>query len=95
VRRAIGALVSEIDRISDTRAASRPQPEPAIGLGALSAEHEAEGFRFCLEIQRRYGDAALDGIWLGPERLPRHSELGDPIGWAARVLIEDQFGQDL
>jgi uncharacterized protein (DUF2342 family) len=40
-------------------------------------------------VSRRWGEEPLDGIWQGPERLPTVDELTDPVGWAARVLLDE------
>ena len=62
---------------------------PMLGLPLANRELTDRGARFCREVERRYGLEALDNIWLGPDRLPTHDELDDPLGWAARVLLED------
>jgi uncharacterized protein (DUF2342 family) len=46
------------------------------------------GASFCSDIERRFGREALDDLWQGPERLPTAEELEDPVGWAARVLLD-------
>jgi uncharacterized protein (DUF2342 family) len=30
-------------------------------------------------------------VWESPENLPDLAELKDPVGWAARVLLDDGF----
>ena len=68
--------------------------EPASDTGSglpEPSELQVEGTEFCDQIERRYGIEALDGIWDGPERLPTQNELTDPVGWAARVLLENSL----
>ncbi|HJU81057.1 MAG TPA: zinc-dependent metalloprotease [Acidimicrobiia bacterium] len=50
------------------------------------------GLEFCRQIERRFGSEAIDGIWDGPESLPTFAELTDPVGWAARVLLDNDLG---
>lgn len=50
------------------------------------------GLEFCRQIERRFGVEAIDGIWDGPESLPTFAELTDPVGWAARVLLDNDLG---
>ena len=45
---------------------------------------------FCVEIEQRWGDRALERVWEQPENLPTLTELTDPVGWTARVMM-DQF----
>jgi uncharacterized protein (DUF2342 family) len=83
-KRAVGTLLPDIDTYGS------PQPETAGGLGLPVSGHEmiVAGARFCSDIERRYGREALDDLWHGPERLPTAEELADPVGWAARVLLD-------
>jgi uncharacterized protein (DUF2342 family) len=62
---------------------------PAIGIPLADHEMTVRGAEFCTQIEHRYGVEAVDGLWLGPERLPTAAEIGDTVGWAARVLLED------
>ncbi len=62
---------------------------PLFTLPLATPQSTTRGASFCQEVQRRYGLEALENIWLGPERLPSHAEIGDPLGWAARVLLEE------
>ncbi|MGQ0847968.1 MAG: zinc-dependent metalloprotease [Actinomycetota bacterium] len=90
VKRAIEELVPRLDRF-----ASPPGDDP-IGpvLATLTTAQMETGLAFCTEVERRYGQQALDNIWQGPERLPTADELNDPVGWAARVLLGDEIGLD-
>ncbi len=83
-KQAVGNLLPDID------AYSSPQPETPGGLGLPVSNHELAraGAGFCADIERRYGRDALDDLWHGPEQLPTAEELADPVGWAARVLLE-------
>jgi len=83
-RRAMGSLLPDIDTYGSA------QPETPGGFGLPVSNHEAirAGARFCSDIERRYGREAVDDLWQGPERLPSADELTDPVGWAARVLLD-------
>ncbi len=83
-RRAVGSLLPNIDSYGS------PPPGAPGGMGLPVANHEmiAAGAAFCSDIERRYGREAVDDLWHGPERLPTAEELADPVGWAARVLLD-------
>ncbi len=46
------------------------------------------GVEFNVEVERRYGEDALEALWADPSRMPSASELRDPTAWAARVLLD-------
>jgi len=90
VRGTIGHLISDLDSFGS----ENPRDEEAsMGPSIPTANWRMTltGARFCEEVERRYGRGALDGIWEGPERTPSLAELEDPVGWAARVLLDEQF----
>jgi len=43
------------------------------------------------DVTIRWGSDARDRIWQDPVGLPTLAEIHDPVGWAARVLIPDEF----
>ena len=52
-----------------------------------------DGAAFCEEIVRRWGTDALEKVWHDPRNMPTLDELTDPVGWAARVLLDDLPGE--
>ncbi|MDP3984828.1 MAG: zinc-dependent metalloprotease [Acidimicrobiia bacterium] len=90
VRRAFGQMLPTIDLLHSPA----PTEAPLLGLPLANHELTMRGARFCTEAEKRYGGDAVDGIWIGPERLPTPAELDDPVGWAARVLL-DELGADI
>jgi uncharacterized protein (DUF2342 family) len=89
-RRAIGELSTDFDQISAHRDRAREevQAAPTIGMGPVPAEATQLGDAFNQEVERRYGDDALETLWADPSRMPTASELRDPTAWAARVLLD-------
>lgn len=89
VSRAFAQMLPSLDRLRS------PGPSEGFMLGIPLANSDLtrQGAQFCMEVEKRYGKEAVDGIWIGPERLPLATELGDPVGWAARVLLEDMTGE--
>ncbi|HKX74002.1 MAG TPA: zinc-dependent metalloprotease [Acidimicrobiia bacterium] len=85
VDRAFPKMLPSLDRLHS----HRPDEIPMLGLPMATQELTDRGAGFCREVERRYGVEALDNIWLGPDRLPTNDELEDPLGWAARVLLEE------
>ena len=83
-KRGVGNLLPGIDSYGS------PQAEALEGFGLPVSNHErvVAGAAFCSDIERRYGREAVDDLWHGPERLPTMEELADPVGWAARVLLD-------
>jgi putative hydrolase len=83
-KRAVGSLLPDFDAFGS------PASETQEGFGLPVANHAmiGAGAAFCSDIERRYGADALDNLWHGPERLPTAEELADPVGWAARVLLD-------
>lgn len=89
-RRAAGELAPNFDRISSARDESRKEvtSQPQIGIGPVPVEATQLGDAFNQEVERRYGDDALEVLWSDPSRMPTASELPDPTAWAARVLLD-------
>lgn len=89
-RRAVGDIAPGFDRISETRDTERAvfTDAPAIGVGPVPSEATRLGDAFNQEVERRYGDDALQTLWSDPSRMPNAAELRDPTAWAARVLLD-------
>lgn len=94
VRLAGADLLSELARIEEAHGVRRTEPNQAleqpaqvIGLD-IDRSRAGDAAQFCAEISRRWGSEALSSVVEAPERLPRLAELTDPVGWAARVLLE-------
>lgn len=91
-RRAAGPLLPEIERLDEARDSERDLGD-AAEASALTAtfvdsEDLAAGMGFCLEVERRFGSAALAELWTHG-RFPTADEVEDPVAWAARVLLDD------
>jgi putative hydrolase len=99
VRKAADDLLPDLDRIEEANARRRTEPDQSeqylqqiVGL-ELERHRAQDAAEFSREVEERWGDEALDKIWEDPENLPRLEELTDPIGWAARVLLDStDFG---
>lgn len=93
VRRAVGHLLPDLDSYGSETANEKTGEETFVGptLPTANRDMTLAGSQFCEEVERRYGRPAVEGIWEGPERLPSMPELSDPVGWAARVLLDDQY----
>ena len=89
-RRAIADLAPDFDLISARRDQTREESDtaPSVGVGPLPAEATRLGDVFNQEVERRYGDDALETLWTDPSRMPSAPELRDPTAWAARVLLD-------
>lgn len=61
----------------------------AFAVTFVPAEALAAGASFCREVERRYGAPALAAIFTREGRFPSAAEMGDPVAWAARVLLDD------
>ena len=96
VRKAGADLLPDLDRIESANARRRAEPDQAeqylqqiAGL-ELQRYRAADASDFCREVEQRWGEPALDRVWEQPEHLPTLPEFTDPVGWAARVMM-DQF----
>lgn len=95
VRMAGSELLPNIDRIEAAYNLRRTEPDKTeqflqqfAGL-KLDRARAADGETFCDEVAERWGDDALNRVWEAPENMPTLSELTDPIGWNARVLLDE------
>jgi putative hydrolase len=96
---AAASLLPDLDRMRAAMTARREDAEHGEGalnrlLGLeLKREQYRVGAEFCAQVAERWGEDALNKLWDGPELLPTLAELGDPLGWAARVLLDDLMGE--
>lgn len=60
----------------------------AAMMVTVSPEAVEDGIGFLTEVQERFGPEAAHRIWQ-PEGFPNTVEIKDPVGWAARVLLDD------
>ena len=94
VRLAGADVLTDLERIEEAYSRRRAEPDQAeqslqqlAGLD-LQRHRARDAASFCFEISRRWGDDALNRVWDDPEHLPTLGEIEDPVGWAARVLLE-------
>ena len=64
--------------------------EPTGLLVSVPAEAVNDGMAFLSDVEERFGPRAARQVWQ-PEGLPLPEEINDPVGWAARVLLEDSL----
>ena len=94
VRNTAGPMLPDIGAIerafSERREVSDEAFEQLKGLVGLEIDRSlaTDGAAFCDEVLRRWGGSALDRVWEDPEHLPRAGDLTDPVGWAARALLD-------
>ena len=94
-------LLPSIDRIESAYALRRTEPNQAeqflqqfAGL-SLDRSLAAVATDFCDDVTERWGEDTLAKVWHEPSNMPTLDELRDPIGWAARVVLDDvTFGED-
>lgn len=93
VRSAAGELLPRLDEMDTARDAQRSLGDSANASAFASTFVDAglieKGRSFCIEIERRYGPEELARMWTQEGRFPTASELGDPVAWAARVLLDE------
>jgi uncharacterized protein (DUF2342 family) len=89
-RRAIGEMAPNFELITEARDESRRDivAQPPIGVRPVPVEMTRLGVEFNVEVEKRYGEDALQTLWADPSRMPSASELRDPTAWAARVLLD-------
>jgi putative hydrolase len=94
VRTAAGDLIPQLDEIENAISLRRSEPNEAEQflqqlLGLRVDRHRAgDATGFCREVERRWGSETLERLWEEPAKLPNLDELTDPVGWAARVLLD-------
>lgn len=95
VRIAGGELLPGIERIEEAFNRRRTEPSQAeqflqqfVGL-SLERWRAKDASAFCDEVVERWGEEALAKVWEDPTNMPTLGELSDPIGWNARVLLDD------
>ncbi|MDH5372220.1 MAG: zinc-dependent metalloprotease [Acidimicrobiia bacterium] len=88
-------LLPDLGRMREALNSRRSEPAQGdqmlnrmLGL-ELTQEQHLLGTTFCSEVAQRWGEATLHRLWEAPEYLPTFAELSDPVGWAARVLLEE------
>ena len=88
-------LVPSILRIEAAYDRRRTEPDPAeqflqqfAGLD-LQRHRAADAREFCDGVVERWGEDTLNMVWDDPINMPTLDELTDPIGWAARVMLDE------
>jgi putative hydrolase len=94
VRRALDAVLPDLGRLEEASARRRAEPSQAeqflqqlVGL-ELDRHRAGEAAAFFVDVERRWGIETVERVWAEPDGLPTRDELSDPVGWAARVLLD-------
>lgn len=94
VARAGSRLLPQLESIENALWERNAEPNQAdlfitqfVGID-LARQNSKIAREFCDEAARRWGIESIDEVWNGPAKLPTLSELNDPVGWAARTLLD-------
>jgi uncharacterized protein (DUF2342 family) len=93
---AAGDLLPDLGRIRDAAASRSAETGPERILEqmlGIEIDRALAGTArvFSDDLSNRWGPSAWDRLWEGPEGLPTVAELHDPVGWAARAMLPDDF----
>ena len=95
VKAAGAELLPGVDRIEETFNRRRTEPDKAeqflqefAGLN-LERWRAKDAAQFCDAVVERWGEDALTKVWDDPSHMPTLAEFADPIGWNARVLLDE------
>ena len=91
VKEAGGRFLPDLESIfreRDFRPGGGEASKPAGMLVTVSPEAIENGTAFLTGVVERFGPMAAGRVWQ-PEGLPSAQEIADPVGWAARVLLDD------
>lgn len=93
--RIAGGLLTEAPRIRESVNRRRAEPtqgeqalQQLVGLRINRLDYQ-KGSAFCAGVVERWGEDGLATMWSDAGHLPTYAELEDPIGWAARVLVDE------
>lgn len=75
-------------RLGLAQRAAEPEVHSALSLALPTHDEVVEAADFCAEVERRWGRETLGRVIAEPGTLPRAIEMSDPVGWAARVLLD-------
>lgn len=100
VRRAMSSVLPALPQLEESAGRRRAEPNEAeqflqqlVGL-KLERHRARDAAMFFDEIERRWGVDTIDTVWAAADNLPTVDELTDPVGWAARTLLDVGFDTD-
>lgn len=95
VRTAMKDILPDLERLEEAEARRRAEPDQSEQflqqLAGLTLERHkaADAAAFFADITRRWGPETVERVWESAHHLPLLQELTDPVGWAARVLLDE------
>jgi putative hydrolase len=75
-------------RLGLAQRAAEPEAHSALTVALPTHDEVVEAADFCAEVERRWGRDTLGKVIGEPGSLPYATEMSDPVGWAARVLLD-------
>jgi putative hydrolase len=94
VRKGLADVLPDLDRLEEAEARRRVEPDQSeqflqqLAGMALERQLANDAASFFAEVERRWGAEAVATVWSSGESVPTVTELADPVGWAARVLLD-------
>ncbi len=75
-------------RLGLAQRAAEPEAHSALTVALPTHDEVVEAADFCAEVERRWGRDTLGRVIAEPGSLPHAAEMSDPVGWAARVILD-------
>ena len=96
-RRALADLVPDLSPIeraarSGTEASQADEALKQLASIELDRARVEAAATFVDEVEKRWGAEAVASLWADADHPPLLSEFSDPVGWAARVWLDDEAG---
>lgn len=80
----------DLGHIERALAVRAEEPDVHAGVTMALPDHDLvmTAAAFCAEVEERWGPEAFARVLEGPVTIPTAGELPDPVGWAARILLD-------